>query len=476
LLQCVDSYCSDPNPGVFLTEQFETSTDTRKMNFKILCSGTGCTKKNDVYYRIVYQVDWRTLYVRTAYASAYGTGYYGKQGTGGVFNVFCGTGKAGGCTLFTQGVISRDIIHQDPNKWYHVVANAVGSPGEAYAPTHWKWFVQMSFDPALLTMPLPEDIACALCPADMVPYPTACGGFLCVYGNTQESVGDPINTRTGAMTYPVKDMALSISGGTLAFHRIYASNATSATSLGYGWTHNHNARLVFSADPGGIPGFVLFKSPDGNTYRFWEHGNGKYTSFAGFPGTLTKSGSSPTYSLRTQAQLVFLFDQSGILTSISDPQGNTTIYSYNDNGQLRRVSADSNTRYFDFTYDPQGLLTTITDSTGRSVSFAYDPSANLVTSTDVLGQDWHYTYDSDHHLLQVTDPAGETKVRTEYYSSAYIDFNSVPLSNFGNQDGPHTVSIEDEGRTLHLTGNTWKSIPFSYTITPNTVIDRIRFR
>lgn len=470
LLQCVDSYCSDPNPGIFLTEEFETSIDTRKLNFKILCTGTGCTKKNDVYYRIVYQVEWRTLYVRTAYASAYGTGYYGKQGTGGVFNVFCGTGKAGGCTLFTQGVISKEIIHQDPNKWYHVVANAVGSPGEAYAPVHWKWFVQMSFDPALLTMPLPEDIACELCPSDMIPYPTACGGFLCVYGNTQETVGDPINTRTGAMTYPVKDMTLSIRGGTLAFHRVYRSNATDATPLGYGWTHNHNARLVFSTNPGGIPGFVLFKAPDGNTYRFWDNGNGKYTPFAGFPATLTKSGST-TYTLRTSSQLVFLFDQSGKLTSISDPQGNTTIYSYNEDGQLRRVSADGDTRYFDFAYDPHGLLTTVTDSSGRSISFEYDDLGNLITSTDVFGQDWNYTYDSDHHLLQVTDPAGETKVRTEYYTAATNNFNSVSLSNFGNQDGSHTVSIEDEGRTLHLTGNTWKSFPFPYTITPNTVVE-----
>ena len=472
LLKCVDSYCSDPNPGVFLTEEFETSTDTRGMNFKILCSGTGCTKKNDVYYRIVYQVDWRTLYVRTAYASAYGTGYYGAKGTGGVFNVFCGTGKAGGCTLFTQGVISRDIIHQDPNKWYHVVANAVGSPGEAYAPTHWKWFVQMSFDPALLTMPLPEDISCLFCPPNMLAYPTACGDVLCLYNDTQAAVGDPINTRTGVMTYPVEDLSLAISGGTLAFHRIYTSNATAATPLGHGWTHNHKARLVFSTDPGGIPGFVLFKSPDGNTHRFWDIGNGKYTPFAGLASTLTKNAGSPAiYTLRTKSQIVFLFDQSGKLTSISDPQGHVTTYSYDSNGRLTRVSADTNMRYLDFTYDSQGLITAITDSSGRSVSYAYDSAGNLVTSIDALGQEWYYSYDSDHHLLEVTDPDGATKVRTEYYSPAYIDFNAVTLSNFGNQDGSHTVSIEDDGRTLHLTGNTWKSIPFPYTITPNTIIE-----
>lgn len=473
LIQCVgaDLPCSDTNPGVFLTEEWETDSDIRKLNFKILCTGYGCTKLNNVYYRVVFTVDWQTLYVRSGKASAYGTGYYGARGTGGVFDVPCGYGKAGSCTIFTQGVISGDIIHSDPNKWYHFVVNTYGGTGEAYAPTHRKWFVQVSFDPALLTMPLPEDIACELCPADMIPYPTACGGFLCVYDSTQESVGDPINTRTGAMTYPVEDMALSINGGTLAFHHIYASNATSTTPIGYGWTHNHNARLVFSTDPGGIPGLVLFKSPDGNTYRFWDIGNGKYTPFAGFPATLTKAGSPATFTLRTQSQLVFLFEQSGKLTSISDPQGRSTMYSYNGEGRLSRVSADADSRYFDFTYDSNGLLINVTDSANRSISFGYDSAGNLITSTDVLGQDWQYSYDSDHHLLQVVDPNGAIKVRTEYYSPAYIDFNSASISNFGNQDGTHTMSIQDDGRTLHLTGNTWKSIPFPYTITPNTIVE-----
>lgn len=472
LIQCVsaDLPCSDTNPGVFLTEEWETDKDIRKLNFKILCAGSGCTKKNNVYYRIVYTVAWQALYVRSGQASAYGTGYYGAKGTGGVFNAPCGYGKAGTCTLFTQGVISGDIIHSDPNKWYHFVVNASGGSGEAYAPTHRKWFVQVSFDPALLTMPLPEEIACELCPADMLPYPTACGGFLCVYDDTQESVGDPINVRTGVMTYPVKDMSLAIRGGTLALHRVYRSNATTAVPLGHGWTHNHNARLVFSADPGGVPGFVLFEAPDGNTYRFWDIGNGRYTPYAGFPGTLIKNGSNG-YSLRTASQLEFLFESTGRLTSISDPQGHATAYSYGSDGSLSRVSADEDTRYFDFAYDAQGLLTTVTDSAGRSVSYEYDSVGNLIASADVLGQVWNYIYDSDHHLLQVTDPDGKIKVRTEYYSPAYIDFNNDSLSNFGSQDGPHTVNIEDDGHTLHLTGNTWKSIPFPYTIAPTTIIE-----
>ena len=41
----------------------------------------------------------------------------------------------------------------------------------------------------------------------------------------------------------------------------------------------------------------------------------------------------------------------------------------------------------------------------------------------------------------------------------------------GSQDGTGTFSIEDDGATLHLTGNLWKQIAFSYTIRENTVIE-----
>jgi hypothetical protein len=40
-----------------------------------------------------------------------------------------------------------------------------------------------------------------------------------------------------------------------------------------------------------------------------------------------------------------------------------------------------------------------------------------------------------------------------------------------NPDTDATVSIEDSGATIHLSGNTWDQIDYAYTVTSNTVIE-----
>ncbi|MEC4986409.1 MAG: hypothetical protein SAJ37_22650 [Oscillatoria sp. PMC 1068.18] len=53
-----------------------------------------------------------------------------------------------------------------------------------------------------------------------------------------------------------------------------------------------------------------------------------------------------------------------------------------------------------------------------------------------------------------------------------IDFNDYKILSYGKrEDRKSTVTIEDQGDTLHLQGNGWKKIEFPYTITPNTVIE-----
>lgn len=51
-----------------------------------------------------------------------------------------------------------------------------------------------------------------------------------------------------------------------------------------------------------------------------------------------------------------------------------------------------------------------------------------------------------------------------------IDFNAYTITGFPNQDyGTHQV--QENGATLYLTGNTWKQIPYNYTVTPSTLLE-----
>ena len=59
---------------------------------------------------------------------------------------------------------------------------------------------------------------------------------------------------------------------------------------------------------------------------------------------------------------------------------------------------------------------------------------------------------------------------TEYNGIAPI-FTQNSIMAYAGQDKKPFVTIEDNGNTLLLSGNTWKMIPFNYSITSNTVIE-----
>jgi len=52
-----------------------------------------------------------------------------------------------------------------------------------------------------------------------------------------------------------------------------------------------------------------------------------------------------------------------------------------------------------------------------------------------------------------------------------FDFASATINSFSNQDNAGDFSVTNGGDGLRLENNTWKSIPFNYTVTSNTVIE-----
>jgi hypothetical protein len=52
-----------------------------------------------------------------------------------------------------------------------------------------------------------------------------------------------------------------------------------------------------------------------------------------------------------------------------------------------------------------------------------------------------------------------------------INFEEVSTSSFAEQDETKSFRVGDNPYELELTGNTWRSIPFNYIVTPDTVIE-----
>ena len=233
---------------------------------------------------------------------------------------------------------------------------------------------------------------------------------------TQGPGGDPINTRTGGLDYPVTDLIIQTVVADLSFIRTYSSLATDLYTdvLGYGWTHNHDTRLIFSDDPGGREGVVLFKAHSANQYEIVDNGDFTYSASPGVGVTLTRNVGPPvTFTLTSEMQNSYTFDEEGRLLTWADPQGHTWTYTYDASERLDLITDDTSGRFLDIAYDTASRIETVTDSSGRWVAFTYD-AGELIIVRDVSGENWTYEYDAEHRLTYVRDPDSVAVVHTEY--------------------------------------------------------------
>jgi RHS repeat-associated protein len=243
------------------------------------------------------------------------------------------------------------------------------------------------------------------------PTDDVCAG--CLEG-TQGSAGDPINTKSGAFSITLSDLSFPTAAGELIFQRSYSSGAinTYTSPLGYGWTFNHDSKLILSDSSNGAADFVLFQIPSGNQYLFKLEADGSYKAFPGVTASLVKSSSA--YTITTSQQKTFIFDLNGQLVSRADEQGHAFTYLYDAHDRLVKISADNNTRYIQISYDASNRIESVNDHTGRHVTYGYNAAGDLVAATDVLGRSWVFVYDSGHHLTQIKDPSGLQTLKTDY--------------------------------------------------------------
>ncbi len=99
-------------------------------------------------------------------------------------------------------------------------------------------------------------------------------------------------------------------------------------------------------------------------------------------------------------------------------------------------------------------------------AYARESSVELRLNT-VTGNSWQGDVTVDG--LSITNGGGDDNPPSDDCDT--IDFNSVQITSFSNQDNSGDFSIAGGGSGLTLRNNTWKQIPFDYVITENTVIE-----
>ena len=95
----------------------------------------------------------------------------------------------------------------------------------------------------------------------------------------------------------------------------------------------------------------------------------------------------------------------GDVTATMDPDGNTTTYAYDANGDQISVT-DPLGHVSTATFDAIGRMLTSTSAKGGVTTKTYDPLGDVLTKADPLGHTTTNTYDADQNRVSTKDPVG----------------------------------------------------------------------
>ncbi|MDQ1006442.1 RHS repeat-associated protein [Streptomyces sp. V4I23] len=234
----------------------------------------------------------------------------------------------------------------------------------------------------------------------------------------------------------------------------YNSQDTSDTVLGHGWSAQAamplrlGAALDFHPNPN--PREVTLPDGDGTAHIFRKQDDGTWKAPAGVHYLLrqgagadctpNKDGDPQAWSLTRPDRTQFFFDCDGYLTSVTDKNGNTQTYIYEE-----RKSNNKPVKFLRYITDPAGRQTltvdywtkadtsspkiidhvrSMTDVSGRKLTFDYSDKGLLTKLTDGAGSAqpkvFAFAYDATQgnknvKLVKVTDPRGNATSLDYYY-------------------------------------------------------------
>lgn len=229
--------------------------------------------------------------------------------------------------------------------------------------------------------------------------------------NPQGTVAEPVSTGNGNYFYQHTDLTIPGRGLPLSFQRAYNSLDQYSGPLGANWTHSYNTSLNSYSSA------AIVKWGDGNTEVYVLNGS-VYVPPPGVFNTLAQN-SDGSFTVTQKDQTQYNFTSAGVLSNITDKNGNQILFSYDGSGNLTQIT-DTVGRNLTLTYDSSNRIAQITDPIGRTESFAYSSNNDLATVTDPLGGVTTYAYDGAHHVTSVVLPNGALLLANTYDASGRV--------------------------------------------------------
>lgn len=148
--------------------------------------------------------------------------------------------------------------------------------------------------------------------------------------------------------------------------------------------------------------------------------NGSYSFAYDNVGRLTQTNTTYSFLAGGSRSVKYGYDAGSNRTSLTDPQGVATAYSYNSLNQLSSMKIAHDT--FGFDYDALGRRTDLAHQNGVKTTYAYDAASRLLSVLHNYGKTTldgaTYTYDAAGNRLSKRD--ARTGVTSNYgYDSIY---------------------------------------------------------
>ena len=210
---------------------------------------------------------------------------------------------------------------------------------------------------------------------------------------------------TGSYLIEQCDFVINDITGRFMVERTYESLLCEKDSpIGRGWTLNLFSEAVIYDDR------VEIILPDNHTETFLKTGEGYRNRRGGTKRLTLKEGEKGFCLLEASSGRSYYYDEKGRLVSLSDQNGNQTLYEYRSD-TLERICFASG-QYLLFTWQGKKLKS-MEDCIGRKVSYHYE--GELLTQVELVnGGVETYAYDQPGRVVEITDANGVTYVHNEY--------------------------------------------------------------
>ncbi len=214
-----------------------------------------------------------------------------------------------------------------------------------------------------------------------------------------------------------------------------------------GWTQASGDDGNWVRDSGGTPSSTTGPSSgaDGSFYMFLE---------ASTNGSVGQVGPNANVILESPC-----FDLSGI----SSASFSFSNHMYGSNMGSLRLDASSDGSNWTSLWNQSGNQGNQWNDESVDLSTYAGQSELKLRFVGTTGPSWQSDLAIDN--LSLTTGAGPGP------SCPSIDFNSLSINSFSNQDVSGNNSVSGDGTSFTLSNNTWKYIPLNYTVTSNTVIE-----